>query len=461
MKTSPYSRLVELPNPTADGMTHVAYSTLTGTALGVPREVAEVLARGREGPIDARAAGPVDSETLRYLVDRGWLIEDDGAESDRIEAARREIRRHLGELGEYGVVPWPEMDAPFEPSHALDVIFALAEVEARRHRHYRFYALSERDVSRLPDMAGALEAHWESLPAAEEGRRLLILTIDPAAEVDWASWSFLRAGEGRLCLPIHPSLARDRPFGDWIRAAAGTAAAAAQVGFSSWIIIHATPGDPDGWLDTALVALTGTGLLYTCARLFCFVAKRSVDDWRDYLCELDDIDFDLLERALREASRSRRRSLLHLHGGGIVHKGNSMLTQREPLVPELFYCTSIPAGYHANLAGEVWPCPKMAAGLGREAGAEPMAIYGDGGLRPNPSAASRWRGREVTAIEGCRGCVGMLACAGGCALEAARAHGGDPLHPSCQPVERFMETLIRTQERRLTRAFGPRPARTR
>jgi radical SAM protein with 4Fe4S-binding SPASM domain len=137
------------------------------------------------------------------------------------------------------------------------------------------------------------------------------------------------------------------------------------------------------------------------------------------------------------------------------------VTGRRGLKPDLFHCNPISSGYYLNLDGEVWPCPKMAAGIGSEVGAKPLATYDASGIYPDEEAVQRWRGRDVTAIAECDTCVGRFVCSGGCALEAARKHGGDPCHPSHQPIEEYMETVIRTQQRRLTRAFGPRTLQTR
>jgi sulfatase maturation enzyme AslB (radical SAM superfamily) len=98
----------------------------------------------------------------------------------------------------------------------------------------------------------------------------------------------------------------------------------------------------------------------------------------------------------------------------------------------------------------------MAAGLGQDAGAVPLASFDADGIVPDEEAARLWRGRDVLAIEQCAGCAGMFACAGGCALEAAAATGGNILTPACQPVEDFMELVAHTQQRRLTGRFGPR-----
>ena len=462
MRTSPYVREVELAGPNAgttvggDGATHICYNTLTGSVLAAPRAFAELLARGREEPLSPEDIESVGDGAAESLLAERWLYEGEPDAGDAV-AVREGVFAAASQLGQYGVVPWPADEAPFGAPHAVEVVSALAEAERKPNRHYHLYALTEPEVTRLPELAGLIEGHWSALPAAADGERLLILTVNPTADIDWGRWSFLSPGEGRLRVPIHaPMAGEDADLPQWIETLAETVSGAAQVGFAGWVIIYVTGDDPPGWPDTAMELLSGTGILDTCARPFCYVAKRDVPDWREHLCELDNIDFDLLERVLREGGRRRRGSLLYAHGGGLVHKASALVTRREPLTPDVLYCNSTATGYYVNLAGEVWPCPKMAAGLGREAGARPPAIYNEDGMEPDLDEARRWRMREVTAIEGCRGCVGTFTCAGGCALEAAREHDGDPYHPACQPVERYMQTVIHSQQRRLTRRFGPR-----
>jgi len=456
MVTSRYVREVTLPVPVGEDLTHVCYNLLRGTVMGAPREIAEVLARGREGELTSADLEALGSETAQYLLAEGWLLEGEADEEAYIEDVRTVVHEAASVAGEYGVVPWPTEDPPLTVEQAWEVAAALAEAEQRQHRQYHLYAMSPEALSEVGSLAGPVAAHWEALPVAEGGSRALVLTVPPTAQLDWSAWGFLGQGEGRLRIPLHAPLAEGQPFPEWIDEAAERLTEAGQVGFAGWLMIYTTPDDPDGWLDTMLGLLSSTGLLYHCVRAFFYVPKRSVADWREHLCELDNMDFARLQDALRESARSRRRSLLQPHGGGLVHKIDALLTSREPLRPDTYYCTAIARGYYVNLAGEVWPCPKMAAGLGREAGASPIATYDAEGIYPDVAEVRRWRDREVTAIEGCRGCPGLLACAGGCALEAVREHAGDPYHPAHQPVEELMSTVIRTQQRRLTREFGPR-----
>jgi len=453
MRTSRFGSEVKLLDPPSPDISHICYNTLTGRVLGATEDVAEIMQRGHHEVIQPEDLAKLGEETVNYLVQQSWLRVDD--EAPLIDTVSSDIRRALGFLGQYAVVPWPEQDAPFGPEHAMDVISALVEADERTHRHYHFYALNQNQQAALERAAETIRGHWHTPTMRNASERLLVLTLNPLLSVDWDAWSFLEAGEGRLRLPIHPGLIDEDGGLSWIDSITTIASEAAQVGFSTWIIIFVTPDDPPEWLDTALASLSRTGILYTCAFPFCFVAKRSVPDWREYLCELDNIDFALLEDILHQTPGSHRRSLAFPHGGGIVQKASALVSRRAALTPELFYCRAIPTGYYVNFNGEIWPCPKMAAGLGDEAGLRPLATYDTKGIYPIAEMLHKWRHRAVTKIEPCQGCVGMFNCAGGCALEAAIEHDGDPFYPACQPVERFMRSLIETHERHLTKRFGP------
>jgi radical SAM protein with 4Fe4S-binding SPASM domain len=455
MRTSVCTRVVALPRPSED-TTHVCYNTMIGTVLGAPPEVAELLEAGLERDLSDDDVAAVGEETVEYLLDRGWLVADDDDEARRMGRLTAGVRAALAQLGEYAVVPWPQTDAPVDPRIALDAVTALAEVEGRGTRRYHLYAFDPEQRRMLDDLAEPMREHWRQTPTAEDEDRVLVITCDPHASPDWERWDFVGDGEGRLRVPLDPARMDGGDLRSWVAEVAQLAADAAQVGFPSWIVLYDSADNPPGWLDEALEHLIGTGMLYQSARPYSFVAKQSIDDWREYLCELDNIDFELLDVAMAEAAVKRSRSLLHMHGGGIVHRADQLISARQPLTPTVYHCQPVAAGYYANLAGEIWPCPKMAAGLGREAGAPPLATFDADGITPDEEAAQMWRGRDVLAIEKCAGCAGMFACAGGCALEAATEHGGDPVTPSRQPIERFMERLIHSQQRRLTGQFGPR-----
>ena len=455
MRTSVCTRVVALPEPTED-TTHVCYNTMIGTVLGAPQNVAELLQAVLERDLSDDDAAEIGEETVEYLLDRGWLVADDNDEASRMGRLTAGVRAALQQLGEYAVVPWPAEGASVDAQTALDAVTALAEVEGRSTRRYCLYAFDAEQRQMLDDLAEPMSEHWRQTPTAEHEDRILIITCDPQAAPDWERWAFARDGEGRLRVPLDPARMGGDDLGSWVNRVAELAADAAQVGFPSWIVIYDSPQNPPGWLDQVLEHLIGTGMLYQSARPYSFVAKQSIDDWREYLCELDNIDFDLLNLALAEAAVKRSRSLLHMHGGGIVHRADQLVSARQPLTPTVYNCQPLATGYYANLCGEIWPCPKMAAGLGRDAGAAPVATFDADGITPDEDAVAIWRGRDVLAIEDCAGCAGMFACAGGCALEAAAAHAGDPMNPSCQPIEKFMERVIRTQQRRLTGQFGPR-----
>lgn len=457
MRASPYTADVEFSRPSGTAMSHLSYNSLTGEVLCITPAVAALLAHGRQGSVRPSDLAAVGEESVNCLLQQGWLIKDEEAFEEQVRCVADAIRSVVRDQGEYGLVPWPRRGGATTPRQALDAVMALAEAEAKPRRRYYFYALGEDDADTLGDLTAPLAKHWDEVPVEENGSRMLILTADPTAGIDWGRWTFLREAEGRVQLPVHPSLIGGPLAGGWIDRMARTVSNAAQIGFLAWVLVYLTEEDPADWLDQALAKLIGTGILYQCARPFSFVAKRSVADWREFLCDLDNLDFDLLQETYREAEGSRRRSLLHVHGGGIVHNADSMVTQRRGLKPALFHCHAIPVGYYVNLDGEIWPCPKMAAGGGAEVGAKPLATYDADGLYPDLKTARRWRGREVTAISACDECVGRFLCAGGCALEAARDHGGDPYHPASQPIEEYMRTVVGTQQRRLTRTFGPRP----
>ncbi|MFW6156564.1 MAG: hypothetical protein ACOC7J_04535 [Armatimonadota bacterium] len=454
MRISPYSRVLGLAEPTEQGLTHAVYNTVVGSITALSEEAAAILQRGLDGPISDDDIATLGQQTVADLVRQGWLLVDGTWEPHRIEMVAQRIRDALSQVAEYALMPWPHEGARVEPEHAVDALSALAEVEDRPNRHYYLYALEQPHLNVLQRTLPPFFEHLEASPVDDDGRRLVVLTLDPALQIDWEPWNALEEGEGRLRLALYPD-PEGRPLPERIARLAEVVAGAAQVGFVSWIVIHLTADAPEGWLDSVLAGLVESGIMHLCARDPSVTPRSSLDDWRQFVCELNDLDFSLIERLYEEAQRSRRRSMLRIHGGGLIDILDGMVRDREGLRHELYYCRAIPTGYYANLRGEIWPCPKMAAGLVDDIDVDPLATFGPTQIAPDPDATAAWRGRDVLSVDGCAGCPGLFACAGGCALEAAHAGGGDLNTTASQPIEDLMKTVIRTQQRRLTRSFGP------
>ena len=454
MRTSPYTRVLPLAEPTDQGLTYVCYNTVVGSVTAISDEVAEVFRRGLEKPLEMNDLEVLEQQTLADLLRQGWLLVDEQWEPRRIESIARRIRDALSQVAEYALLPWPVETPTVQPEDAMEALTALAEVEEKPNRHYYLYALTEDHLDVLDRAVPSFFEHLGMTSVPDDGSRLVVLTADPGLPMQWRRWNAVPEGEGRLRLPLYPD-PNGEPLADRVKRLTDVVAEAAQVGLVSWIVIHLTRGAPEGWLDDALSALVGSGILQLCTRTPSVAARNEISDWRQFLCELNDLDYDLIDQLYEEAGESRRRSMLRIYGGGLVKMLDGMVHDRAGLNHELYYCRAIPTGYYANLRGELWPCPKMAAGLADDIDVDPLATFDADGIEPDPEAASAWRRRDVLSVQGCVDCPGLLTCAGGCALEAARAGGGNLDTTASQPIEDLMATVLRTQQRRLTRKFGP------
>lgn len=458
MQLSKYTTLIEIRDADCE-FGHLVCNSLTGRISLIDSSCRDLLERARSAPPGDGHDSGVDGERLEYLKERGYLLERGDEETERLRDLQSLVERVYDSFEQFALTfrPLDEPEASRRASLTAIMRAIASRIVARDLRKYFLHAwvFSDEEAALLCESVALLdELVAPPLTRRPDREFHFVVATDGTTEMDFGRIS--PCFPSRKLLKFYVDSSRMDEFGGFegfVRRVKRTMSRAVESGFTLRVYFVTTERNRDLVLHDLLDQFMVGGFFGTALFEFYLLPAEPEGPRRGFVCDFEVSDWPLVESLIRSMGRNPRYNLLHLFGGGVLHRYQDLKSLRMRFLPDPYYCPFTRNAQVFDLAGNIYACPRASVD-----GAEASDACVVGRYLPVVSLREEilgiWRARSISSIDRCRECSVSLICGGGCPYEALRKKG-DINEALCQPVAGILEAGVSANMRSFLARFGP------